>query len=111
LCAALGAVPAAVFWFAGELVCDARFGVRFCSPTLLTILALSAIPLGMLRVLVIAGLRLPVRGAVILSICALAGIALMILSSGTSPYDLAIIYAASTWTFLLIYGAAAMFRR
>ncbi len=111
LCAVLGVAPTAVFWLAGELVCDARFGVRFCSPTLLTILALAAIPLGMLRVLVIAGLQLPARGAIILSACALAGTALIILSSVSSPRDLAVAYAASTWTFLLIYGAAAMVRR
>jgi O-antigen/teichoic acid export membrane protein len=105
VCGLLGAAGAAVLSFGGELACNERFGIRFCSPGLLKMLAFAAIPLGMLRVLVVAGLAVGFERYLVVPAVALAAFVPIALAWGRSPHELAMIYAAFCWVFMLLYGA------
>jgi Polysaccharide biosynthesis protein len=58
VCALFGAAGAIGLSVGSGLACNDTYGFRFCSPRVLTMLALSSIALGVTRVLVVAGLAL-----------------------------------------------------
>jgi O-antigen/teichoic acid export membrane protein len=104
----VSAIGVAVLMTGGELICNDRFGIRFCSPGLLTTLALSAIPLALLRVLIVASLALPAQRHVIFSGLAVVAFTVITLAWIRTPDGLAFIYTGFCWLFLMIYGAVTM---
>jgi hypothetical protein len=89
LLATLGAV---ILELGGGMACGGRFGLRSCELDLLHVLALSAIPLCLLRVLVVSSLAVdrswrPLLQAVVLGLVASLAIGLR-----GGPHDLAVIY-------------------
>jgi O-antigen/teichoic acid export membrane protein len=105
-CAFLSAGAVAALGLGGDLVCNDRFGIRFCSPGLLTALALAAIPLAVLRVLVVAGLALGSGRHVLLCAGALIAFAAIIVFCVRSPTELAVAYVIFCWLFATLYAAA-----
>jgi O-antigen/teichoic acid export membrane protein len=111
VCGLVGAAGAAVLSFGGELACNERFGIRFCSPWLLAVLAFAAIPLGMLRILVVAGLAVGDQRHSVVPAIAVAAFVAVAFAWGRSPDELAMIYAVFCWAFMLLYGATMWSRR
>src|SRR5262245_26781655 len=106
----LSAAGAAVLSLGRDLACNDQFGIRFCSPWLMTVLALGAIPLSISRVLVVAGLALDHRRIVAPAV-SLAAFTLAVFLWATSPLALAVIYTGFCWLFVVIYGAAMIYGR
>jgi O-antigen/teichoic acid export membrane protein len=103
--AVLSAAGAAVLALGGELACNDRFGIRFCSPWLMAVLALGAIPLSISRVLVVAGLALGTeRRTAAAATVVVVGFSALVLIWATSPPALAVIYTACCWLFVVAYG-------
>jgi O-antigen/teichoic acid export membrane protein len=105
VCGLLGSAGAALLSAGADLTCDQRFGIRFCSPWLLTMLAFAAIPLGMLRVLVVAGLAVGHQWHFVVTGLALAAFMPVAFVGGRTPQALAAIYAGFAWASVLLYGA------
>jgi O-antigen/teichoic acid export membrane protein len=108
LSGSVSAIGLAVLMAGGELICNDRFGIRFCSPGLLTTLALSAIPLALLRVLIVASLALPTQRHVIFPGLALLAFTMVSFAWIRTPDGLAFVYTGFCWLFLMIYGAVTM---
>jgi O-antigen/teichoic acid export membrane protein len=108
LCSSLSALGVAVLMAGSELICNDRFGIRFCSTGLLATLALSAIPLALLRVLIVAGLALPTQHHVIFPGLAVLAFTVISLAWIRTPDGLAFVYTGFCWLFLMIYGAVTM---
>jgi O-antigen/teichoic acid export membrane protein len=111
VCLFLSAAGAAVLALGRDLACNDQFGIRFCSPWLLTMLALGAIPLSVSRVLVVAGLALDSHRRVVAPAVVLVAFAMVVLGWATSPPALAVIYTAFCWLFVLVYGVAMIYGR
>jgi hypothetical protein len=82
-------------------------GIHSCNTDLLVWLALAAIPLSLVRVLVVAGLATGNRRhalAPALAIVAFAGLAAV---WAHSPLQLGLLYCVFCWLFIAIYGLAA----
>src|SRR5262249_11039958 len=92
LCSSLSALGVLVLTAGGELICNDRFGIRFCSTGLLATLALSAIPLALLRVLIVAGLALPTQHHVIFPGLALLAFTMISLAWIRTPDGLGLVY-------------------
>jgi O-antigen/teichoic acid export membrane protein len=108
LAGSVSAIGVAVLMAGGELICNDRFGIRFCSPALLTTLALSAIPLALLRVLIVASLALPTRRHIIFPGVALLVFTMVSFAWIRTPDGLAFVYTGFCWLFLIIYGAVTV---
>jgi hypothetical protein len=76
---AMGIVSIGILWVASGAVCGGHYGIRSCDPSLMLMLMLAAIPVSVLRVLMVAdasirrywGIALSVGGAMLFSIVAL----------------------------------------
>jgi hypothetical protein len=108
VCAVLGVLGATVLALADDLVCSGRLGFRFCSTPLLATLAVAAIPLGVLRVLVVAELVLGTRYRVVLAVAAAFAFAVAVLLWARSPIQLATVYLVFNWTFVALYAGAML---
>lgn len=102
ICAVFSVAGAALLFYSGNLVCNERFGIRFCSPSLLGILALSAIPLGLIRIQVVARLALDNRRHFIFPFVALFAFGLLTVIWIRSPEALASTYATFCWLFVIV---------
>jgi O-antigen/teichoic acid export membrane protein len=109
LCAVFGAAGAAILFLGRDVVCNTRLGLRSCSSPLVMILALAAIPLGMLRVLVVANLALGRKNEMLAPALALIAAAIALFGWGSSPEALAEVYLACCWGFLALYGLTMSF--
>jgi O-antigen/teichoic acid export membrane protein len=108
-CAVVAAAGAGVLYLGSGLACNSSLGLRFCAPTLLTILALAAIPLGMLRVLVVACLAVGRKDHIVVPILGVIAVAVALLLSDASPERLAEAYLACCWVFLGFYAVTMLF--
>src|SRR5262249_59847887 len=106
----LSAAGAAVLAFGRALACNDHFGIRFCSPWLLPVLAFAAIPLSISRVLVVAGLAFDSR-RILAPALSLVAFAAAVFVWGTSPPALATIYTGFCWLFALTCGIATGYGR
>jgi len=104
VCAFFGTAGALVLSYGSGLACNERFGFRFCSPQLLTILALSSIALGVTRVLLVAGLALGNQRPLLVPAFMLVLFAVAAFIWGRQPENLAIIYTLFCWLFLAVYS-------
>jgi hypothetical protein len=109
VCAVFGAAGAAILYLGRDVACNSRFGLRSCAPPLLIVLALAAIPLGMLRVLVVACLALGHRNEMLAPALALIAAAIALLVWGSSAEVLAEVYLACCWGFFALYGFTMSF--
>jgi O-antigen/teichoic acid export membrane protein len=107
---ALAAGGAAVLWLGADVVCDQRFGVRYCAPSLIGTLALAAVPLTLLRLLIVARLALGLGVRLLLPFAVAAAGAAMMLSVAATPAGLAEIYVAACWAVPGTYLLAACLR-
>jgi O-antigen/teichoic acid export membrane protein len=110
-CAVLAAAGAGVLWLGGDVACNDRYGIRFCSPGLLALLGLAAIPLAVLRVLVVGGLALRGQRQVILCAAALVAFTVLMLVRVGSITELAVTYLAFCWLFTALYAGAMLWKR
>jgi len=106
----LSAAGATVLALGRDLACNDHFGIRFCSPWLLTMLAFGAIPLSISRVLVVAGLALDSR-RILAPALSLVAFTAAVFVWGTSPPALATIYTGFCWLFALACGIAMVYGR
>jgi O-antigen/teichoic acid export membrane protein len=109
VCAVFGAAGAAILYLGRDVACNSRFGLRSCDPPLLIVLALAAIPLGMLRVLVVACLALGHKNEMLAPALALIAAAIALLVWGSSAEALAEVYLACCWGFLVLYAFTMSF--
>jgi len=109
VCAVFGAAGATVLYLGRDAACNSRLGLRSCSPPLLIVLALAAIPLGMLRVMVVAGLALGRNNETLASALALIAAAIALFVWGSSAEALAQVYLACCWGFLALYAFTMSF--
>ncbi len=107
----LSTVGVAVLALGSELACNDQFGIRFCSPWLLEVLALGAIPLSVSRVLVVAGLALGTVRQIAAPATVIIGFGAIVFIWATSPSTLAVIYTGFCWLFVLVYGLATFYGR
>ena len=110
VCAVFGAVGAAVLIIFGrDGACNTRLGLRSCSPPLLIVLALAAIPVSVLRVLVVASFALGGKNEVLIPVLALIATAIALFVWGSSAETLAEVYLACCWGFLALYSFTMLF--
>jgi O-antigen/teichoic acid export membrane protein len=106
VCAAMGVAGATVLWAGGDLACNDRIGIRFCSTPMLTVLSLSAIPLALIRVLVVAGLAVDRHSHILAPAFTLVVFGLTAKIFAHAPERLAVMYAVLCWLLLAIYPLA-----
>jgi O-antigen/teichoic acid export membrane protein len=104
VCALFGAAGALILSAGSGLACNERFGFRFCSPWILTVLSLSAISLGLTRVLVVAGLALGNQRYLVVPALMLGLFAAAAIVWGHKPENLAVIYTLFCWLLLAVYS-------
>jgi O-antigen/teichoic acid export membrane protein len=109
VCAVFGAVGAAVLYFGRDGACNTRLGLRSCSPPLLIVLALAAIPVSVLRVLVVASFALGGKNEALIPVLALIATAIALFVWGSSAETLAEVYLACCWGFLALYSFTMLF--
>jgi O-antigen/teichoic acid export membrane protein len=109
VCAVFGTVGAAVLYLGRDVACNSRLGLRSCAPPLMIVLALAAIPLGMLRILVVACLALGYKSEMLAPALALIAVAIALVVWGSSAEALAGVYLACCWGFLALYALAMSF--
>jgi O-antigen/teichoic acid export membrane protein len=94
-----------------DLACNDRFGIRFCAPWLLGVLALGAIPLSLSRVLMVAGLALDSDRRIIVPAAVVIGFAVAASVWAASPSTLAVIYTGFCWLFAFAYALVTSYDR
>jgi O-antigen/teichoic acid export membrane protein len=99
----LGVVGWLVLTVGSGLVCSSRFGLQFCDNTLLYTLALAAIPLGALRVLIVAGLAKGYNWQPLLQLFAVAALFAVALVLPSRPLVLADLYLVVAWALFVLY--------
>ena len=102
LALALASACLAVLWGTSDLVCGGPFGIRSCEPQLMLLLGTAAIPLAILRTLVVADLgvgqyRIPHLPALMLAVTVAGGLLLR-----PDAWQLAIGFAFSAWALLVV---------
>jgi O-antigen/teichoic acid export membrane protein len=102
----LSAAGAGILAAGGDVACNDEFGIRCCSPWLLALLSLGAIPLSISRVLVVAGLGLHSEHHIVPALASLVGFVLIVVIWVASPGMLALSYIGFCWLFMLGYGLA-----
>jgi O-antigen/teichoic acid export membrane protein len=107
--AVLSATGAAFLAVGSDLACNERFGIRFCAPWLLSVLAFASIPLSISRVLVVAGLALHRVYRILPPAALLAGFVAVVLIWVPSPYLLAATYTGLCWLFVVLYSIAIFY--
>ena len=107
----LAILGAAVLELAGEVACGGRFGLRSCEVDLLNVLALTAIPLCLLRVLVVSNLAVDRSWRPLLQAVVLALVASLAIGLRGGPRDLAVIYLLACTGGVLLYIVAGVVAR
>jgi len=98
---------AAVLWLGGGIACGSRLGIRFCDLSLMTVLALAAIPLAMLRLLVVSNLALGAGNRPVLLTLGVVAFALIAaLGARGDVHHLAALYLAVSSGAMVLYLAA-----
>lgn len=106
VCAGIAVVGAAVLSFGRSLACHEGMGIRSCNTDLLVWLALAAIPLSLVRVLVVAGLATGNRRHALVPALAIVAFAGLAVAWAHSPLQLGLLYCAFCWLFIVVYGLA-----
>ncbi|MGO8914942.1 MAG: hypothetical protein ACLQJR_03440 [Stellaceae bacterium] len=103
VCLAAGVMGWAVLTLGNPLICNSRFGLRFCEGGLLELLALAAMPLGALRVLVISNMATGRRWRSLVQLVALAVFPLVAMAFPGGAARLAEQYMAASWGLMALY--------
>lgn len=113
LALALASAGAVFLWVTGDSVCGGGHGIRFCSDSLMTILAAAAIPLAAVRVWTTADLGRHLYSLPLLSVPVFLLFMLGESWSRPSGTTLAMIYGATAWGMLAtaIVIKSALWRR
>jgi len=100
----LAGMGALVLGLGRGLVCSSRFGLRFCDPGLMKTLALAAVPLCVLRVLVVGSLALAANWRPLLQLVGilLVGVSAALLPTGPATLATLYLYAALALTFVYL---------
>jgi O-antigen/teichoic acid export membrane protein len=109
----LGALAFCVLWGGSDLVCGAPYGIRYCTPPLMLLLAAAAVPLSVMRTLVTADVahgRYWLPHLPFLAIAAFAAAALMRARGQTDDLHLATTYLFFCWGLLLVWAVAGAVR-
>jgi O-antigen/teichoic acid export membrane protein len=106
--AALGAIGLSLA--SGE-ACGGRFGIKFCDPSLLLLLAGAAVAVSVIRTSIIADLLSGRRWRPYLPIMAIVPFAAATWSAGTDGGKLALAYAILCWALLAILALAKFTER
>jgi len=110
----VGALAFCVLWGGSDLVCGAPYGIRFCTPPLLLLLAAAAVPLSVTRTLIAADVahgRYWLPHLPFLGIAAFAASVALIRAQG--PIDslhLATTYLFFCWGLLSVWAVAGALR-
>jgi len=92
--ASLGAI---VLWLGAPQVCGGRYGIQYCDVPIMGLLAVSAIPLVILRVLVVANVSYKQRGIAELMYAAVAVFVFCALRISRDAHALAAVYCLCCW--------------
>lgn len=107
---AIAAAGLAFLWSSSGLVCGGRYGIRFCTPNLMLVLALAAMPLAVVRVWITADLaqhRYWLAHMPFVLLGAFVGIEML----SPQPIEgLAEAYAIACWAVCLAVGFASLLR-
>jgi O-antigen/teichoic acid export membrane protein len=111
---ALGAMAFGVLWAGSDLACGSPYGIHFCSPPLMLLLAAAAVPLSVIRTLVTADVAhgrywLPHLPFVALAVFAVL-MALLRVPAQPEDFHLATTYLFCCWGLLLFWAVAGILR-
>ena len=108
----LGSCGALVLWFGSDLACSSRFGIRFCEPGLMALLAAAAVPLAVMRVLVVTSLALKFTRRTMLQAWAIGlMVAISLLATQDDLYRLATIYLVICAGTMFMYFGIELWSR
>ncbi len=113
LALAVASAGAALLWSGADTFCGGRYGIRFCSPMLMTVLAVAAVPLAVIRVWATSDLG---RHRYLLPHLPFAAVLLFTLLEGwwrPSSLMLAVAYGSVAWGMMVVTAiikAAYLFR-
>ena len=96
---ALGSVGVIFLWMAAPQLCGGQYGIQHCDLPIMGLLALSAIPLIILRALVVANASYKRRGIAEVIYVAVAAVVFAALAS-SNVHSLAAVYCVSCWAAL-----------
>ncbi len=100
----LGGCGALVLWLSSDLACSSRFGIRFCDARLMALLAGAAVPLAVVRVLVVTHLALKfTRRAMLQGLAVGLMVVLSMFAAQGDVYSLATIYLVVCAGTMLAY--------
>ncbi len=101
----LGVAGWAVVTAGAPIACNGRLGLQFCEPSVLTMLAIAAVPLGVLRVLILASLATRARWHTLVPLIGLSVFGIIAVRWPLDPRHLASVYAVACWGVLACYVA------
>jgi hypothetical protein len=99
---AFGPLGVIVLWLSSSQVCGGHFGIQYCDIPTMNLLALSAIPLIILRILVVADASYKRHSIAVLIYAAVAVFIVAALRASSAAYTLAAIYCLCCWQALAL---------
>ena len=108
----LSSCGALVLWLGSDLACGSRFGIRFCEPPLMALLAAAAVPLAVMRVLVVTSLALKFTRRAMLQVWAVGlMVVLSLFATQGDLYRLAVIYLVVCAGTMFVYFGIELWSR